>query len=312
MREAHIWDLASRCASIAALGILTAGGCPQQQKDPGPPPPAGSSCQTLQQCPGEQVCTDGRCRYRQTSAAGEVLAVAARDQFEQSDLAGAVRTYDKALEAYEEAKAPLPPKVVCGAATAALKEAGSEPARERAAKRADACLRNSMPGDPHRTEVLEALAKLRYEGLALKAFDAAKPADRFFTKEPQRPTVDAVQIALDLPDSDEPVFEEIAKALRGSEASRKIADCFIKYWEQNHKRQVNGSLVLDFKAELRDMGYYDLYEPQIDVKAGEQNGNKFTTCSAKALSKLLKDTGPKNVGRSVEWKQAFEVAARVQ
>jgi hypothetical protein len=252
------------------------------------------------------------CRYRETSAAGEVLAQAAQAQFEQQDLAGAVRTYEQAVDAYEEADAPRPPGVICGAAEAALKEATTAEARERAATRAHACMQASLHGDPRRERVLLALAKLRYEGLDLRRFDKPEPADRYFTKKPQRPTVDAVQVALDLPDAEEPAFDKVSEALGGRDATRAIAECFIESWETRHERQIRGTMVLKLDSKLRDMGYYDVYKPDISVAAGTDGGGAFESCLAESLTTVIQEAAPGNIGRAVSWQQPFEVAARVQ
>ncbi|MFW6067392.1 MAG: hypothetical protein ACOC97_03580 [Myxococcota bacterium] len=307
-------------AVLAVAGLMA--GCPQGPFPPGSEDddetavpaslPAGASCAGVADCPSNQVCVEGRCRYAETSVAGEVLASAAAAQLEAGDFAGAVRTFDEAIDVYDQAQAPVPPAVLCGAAVAALQEGGSQGARERAARRADACLRGSLPGDPQRDQVLEGLTRLRYEGLDATLFDQPEPAERFFTKEPSRPTVDTIAIRFDLPDADEKGYDEAKEAIQSEEARRAIADCFLQDWDIRHERSVQGSFVLKMSAKMKDMGYYDVFEPEIEVTQTSLAQDGFDPCVAGALAGVVDGALPKNVGRRVSWQHPFEVSARLQ
>ncbi len=264
-------------------------------------------------CPAEQVCVEGRCRYEQSSVAGEVLASAAATLTAQGDERAAAALYGEAVEAFARARRPVPPKLLCEAAAVALRAARSTDERERAASRADDCFRNSLPGAPVRTPVHKALARLRYEGLELAHYDEANPAGRFFTKEAARPTPDVVEVAIELPDVDLPGFERVAEVLRTAEATRAVAGCFVESWERRHERSVRGALVVQLQSKLRDMGYYDTYEAQVRVSpGGGEKAPAFETCVAKALETLLAERVKRRIGRVVSWKQPVEISARIQ
>lgn len=300
--------------------MLLLAGCPEgpfpldskADEPQGDPIPAGAACRGTPDCPKGQLCVEAECQYQNTSVAGEVLASAGAAQLEAGDFAGAVRTFDQAIDAYENAQAPIPPQILCGAAIAAMQEGSSPDARERAARRADACLRGSVPGASHRAEVLEGLTRLRYEGLDARLFDEPEPADRFFTMEPSRPTVDAIDIRVKLPDSDERGFDDVQQVLEAEAARRAISDCFIQDWDLRHERKVDAALVLKLKSKMRDMGTYDIFVPEAEVAQTSLAQDGFEPCVAVALTSMLSDALPKNMGRRVSWQHPFEITATLQ
>jgi hypothetical protein len=251
------------------------------------------------------------CGYRLTSAAGEVLAAAARAQVDAGDLEGAGRTYEQAFAAFAAAEAPLPVRVICGAAATALRAARTPEARETAAKSADRCFRRSLPGAPERADVQLALARLRYDGLDLSRFDEAEPAERFFSAPPSRPTVDAIDLAIDLVEQPEqPGFTDLRAAVLGEPARQAIADCFIQDWELRHERQATASLVVKLTSRLRDMGDFDTYEAAIEVQKTTLADDGFEPCVSNALGVAL-GTRPR-LNRLVAWQTPLEIAARLQ
>jgi len=252
----------------------------------------------------------GSCRFRHTSVQGEVLTTAANAQLETGDVSGAVRTYDQVLEAYSAEEAPMPAAVICGAADAALRAAETSAEREVAATRADACFRGSLPGDPARATVLRAIGRLRYDGLDLSLFDREQSATHFFTEDPSRPTVDAVEIALELPDRDMAGYEQVRGTLQSEDATRAIAGCFIRDWEARHERSATAALTVDLTTHLRDMGDYDVYTGQVGIAptGGAEDG--FVTCVAETLTGLF-ERGPR-LGRSISWREEIEVTTRLR
>lgn len=200
---------------MVALAGCEALGMGEAQPEPEPPPgPAGATCTGAGDCHSTQRCVEGRCRYGETSVSGEVLASSADALRESGDIDGALGTYEEAIDAFDEAEVAVPPEVLCGAALAALRLTNEENGRERAGRLSDKCFRGSLPGDPLRQEVLKQLGRLRYDGLSLVAFDEEEPASRFFTEAASRPTVDAVEIGLDLPDEDKPGFDDLKELMQ--------------------------------------------------------------------------------------------------
>ncbi len=284
----------------------------QPGEEEGPPPPAGSTCTGA--CPREQVCVGGVCRYLHASASGELLATGAAAQLQVGDVDGALESYDRAAEAYRSASAEVPPDVLCGAALAALRAGTEHEQREAAAARCDACFRGSLPGYAMRREVQSALARLRFDGLDVGAFDEAAPPTRFFSQEPSRPTTDAIEIAISFGESDEAGFAELTERLRGDASQRIIGDCFVEDWQRSHERSLHADLLLKLRTRLRDMGDYDIFEPEIEIvpASGAGSPEGFATCVATGLTTSTVEDLPRFRRQISPWQEPFEVGVRVQ
>jgi hypothetical protein len=274
--------------------------------------PAGATCTGLQDCASGRACVEGRCRYLQTTVRGEVLASSAEAILQSGDAETALGTYEEAIGAFENAEVPIPPEVLCGAALAALRLTSATDGRERAGRLSDRCFRGSLPGDPLRSEALRSLGRLRFDGLSLVAFDEEEPASRFFTEEPSRPTVDAIEIGLDLPpEESNPGYDELKELMQGEGGTRAIADCMVQDWEIRHERRATASLVLEMETRLRDMGDYDIYQATATVKQQSLAPDGFEPCVAGAMSALFEEEAPR-LGRSARWQIPFEVTASLQ
>lgn len=274
-------------------------------------PPTGTSCSGRDDCPSDQVCVERRCRYRETSVAGEILAAAAVAQVEAGDWQGAMRAYDDAIAAFETARRPVPPDLFCASASLLLRTSADSEGRERGARRADQCFRASLPGFGPRDEVTRALSRLRFEGLDSALFDHVDPAERFFTAEASRPTLDALTITVVVPDDVEnaPGLDAVRTALEAEAARRAIGECFEQDWETRHERNAHASLVLRYTTRLHDMGTYDSYEPELSFERTTVAEDGFEPCLAQALSNVIE--APRS-GRVVQWQTSVDVDARVE
>lgn len=278
--------------------------------DPGHRPPTGTTCGGRDDCPGDQVCVEGRCRHRETSVAGEILAASAAALADAGDWEGAQHTYVEAETAFREANAPVPAEVLCAHAALLLSTATTPEARDEGASRADACFRASLPGFGPREAVGRAVARLRFQGLDVHLFDQAAPASHFFTQAQSPPTVDAVVVELVYPtEGEQPGPTALRPQLDADAARRAIAECFIQDWGVHHARSTTGSLVVRYSTRLRDMGTYDSYEPELLVEKTTVAEDGFEPCVASALGSTL--TAPRS-GRVVSWQFPLEVSAHIQ
>lgn len=275
--------------------------------------PAGAACSGRDDCTSDQICVEARCAYRATSVAAEVLAAAAGAQAEAGDWEGAIESYEQSFAASREHDAPVPPEVVCAAAELTLRSATDPAARERGARHADLCFRATVPGHPARQPVRRALARLRYEGLEIALFDEDEPAERFFTQEPSRPTVDVVQVEVQMPDL-EPVEPASHGAVRdmlaGEDGRRSIAECFVQDWELRHESTASAELVFRYSTRLRDMGNYDVYEPLIAVEQTTTAEDGFEACLHRAIPAIF-DPNNRSI-RGEPWNQAIRINAHIQ
>ncbi|MCB9596296.1 MAG: hypothetical protein H6719_26475 [Sandaracinaceae bacterium] len=273
---------------------------------------AGSTCAGREDCASDQICVSGTCRFRQTSVSGEILAAAAAGQEQTGDWDGAIETYQAAFARFREADAPVPPRIACTAAELTLRSARDPEARERGARQADLCFRTAVVGHPARVPVQRALARLRYEGLEIALFDAEEPAERFFTQEPSRPTVDVVQVDVQMPDLEpEPrSHTAIRDLVDGEDGRRMIAECFVQDWEVRHESEASAEVVVRYSTRLRDMGSYDTYEPQIAVERTSTAEDGFEPCLARSLPDLF--GANHRAGRADPWNQAIRISARIQ
>ncbi len=275
-------------------------------------PAAGATCAGRDGCSSDQVCVGNMCRYRATSVSGEILAAAAAAQEANGDWEGAIETYGAAFERFREADAPVPPSIGCGAAELTLSNARDADARERGARQADLCFRTTVAGHPARGPVLRALARLRYEGLEIVLFDAEEPAERFFTREASRPTVDVVRSEIQMPDLEpEPrSHTAIRELIEGEDGRRMIAECFVQDWEGRHEPEASAEIVLRYTTRLRDMGSYDVYEPQIEVQRTTESEDGFEACLARSLPDLF-DPNNRSI-RGEPWNQAIRLNATIR
>jgi len=275
-------------------------------------PPAGATCDGRDDCTSDQVCVESRCRYRATSVSGEILAAAAHAQGATGDWGGAIETYQAAFTRFHEQDAPIPPSVVCAAAELTLRSATDPEARERGARQADLCFRTTVPAHPARQGVMQALARLRYEGLDISLFDAEEPAERFFTQEPSRPTVDVVETEIEMPELDPPrrSHTSVKETLQSEDGRRTVAECFVQDWESRHESTATAELVLRYSTRLQDMGSYDVYVPQLEIEGSTGAEEGFEHCLAQGLSGLF-DPNARGA-RGEPWNQAVRFHARIQ
>lgn len=295
--------------TVPVTTIEGTSGTPTTETAPTKRPPTGTTCGGRDDCPSDQVCVDGTCRYRETSVAGEILAASAGALVEAGDWEGAIRTYDDAIQAYNDAHAPVPAELLCGSASILLSTSTDADGRERGARRADQCFRSSLPGYPAREDVRRAVARLRFEGLDVALFDRAEPAERFFTGEVTRPTIDALAIDVQIPDAEDATLAPLRTALATDAARRAIAECFVQDWEVRHERNARASLVVRFATHLRDMGTYDVYEPELTLEQTTVSQDGFEPCVAGALQTAI--TFPRGA-RTVAWQTTVDIDVQVQ
>lgn len=274
-----------------------------------PAHPAGATCGGRDDCAAGQVCVGGRCRYRRTSLEGEILLAAGQAQWEAGDAEGARETFARALEAFARQGAPPPPELLCGAALAGLAFRDTPSDRERGAEDAARCLRGSLPADPHRQAVLEALAAQRYDGLRLAAFDEPRP-ERFYGEGSSRPPIDAVTVEVLLPETDAPGLAAVRRTLSTDAVRRSVGECFLRDWERHHRRTAEAPLLLDLTTQPRDLGGLRIYVSRVRVIPTRAQEDGFDACVSRELANQLRE-GPR-LSQATVWQIPFEVRAKLR
>lgn len=272
------------------------------------PMPSGSSCVSHRDCVGEQVCVEGICQYRRTSVAAETLAIAAARLRDAEELKESVRAYRAAVGAYRAVSAPVPAHVSCAFAEASLLAATDAKEREAAAHQADDCFRNSLPGDPNRTRALGAVAKMRYDGLALARFDDERPAERFFTDQPTRPTIDSLSLVI-APDATGALPPKVAEKLVDSSVRRAVGRCFVTSWEAKRGREADAELILRQVTHPENVRGNAVFRASLRAEVLESNPPSFGSCLSATLPAALEAT-PHQV-QNTSWQVSLRIGARL-
>lgn len=275
-----------------------------------PPRIPGATCGGPSDCASDQVCLNATCVGARTSVKAELLAGAAAQQSEAGDATGAAATYQEAIEAYEAAEIPPPGAVLCRAAQSILSVTQQAEGRERAARMADRCLRQTLPGDPSRDRVITALGRMRYDGLNLAAFDLPEAPASFFTETPARPDPNRVQVTLQVTPLESSSFAPIVTALQGDAARAAAQDCFLQDWEVRHEQQATASFQVRFFSRLRDMGSYDAYPAELELVQQSLAQEGFEPCLARVLPAVVEL--PSSLGRVVSYETTMTVSATLQ
>lgn len=265
-------------------------------------------------CAPEDACIELRCRPSKSSAAGEILAATGAAHTRLGHHAEAAREYAAAVDAYRKHGAAVPADTLCALASASLRGAKTNEARELAAKQADECLRASHFGMPERSTTVHLLSELRVEGLDPAHFDEQQPATVFLTARPERPKADSIEIEIDLPERDTPGFSELTSALHTPTARDMVSRCFLEDWEARRQNRAEATLRLKLTTRMKDMGDYDAFEPTLEVTrdpdAGAAvNATPFTDCVLRGVQTAL-GPGPK-LNRVVAWEERLHVVAHL-
>jgi hypothetical protein len=279
-----------------------------EPQKPVTPSALGETCGRSADCVGERACVEGQCRATRTSIAGELLAASGRELFLGGDPAAAFESYRGALQAFERRDVEIPPDVRCEAAEASIVAGDLAVPRDQAARLVHECALASLPGSSARRKALEALARLRLDGLDVERLDRDEPADAYFTGRPARPAADAVRVSLDIPDGNEPAWSEVKAKIDSDSVRLAAVDCFLQAWEASRSDAENAALEVTFRSKLKDLGDFDVFEGEPSL--AELPGDGFGPCVSRALGKKV--GGSFRVKRTTSWTMPVRVSARLR
>lgn len=270
--------------------------------------PPGESCSSSADCGSARACVESRCQSLETSIAGELLAAAGRELYLAGDMRGAIDAYNEAFISFERKGLVAPPDVLCEAAETAIAAGDSEIPRDQAARLVHECALASLPFSKARTSALEALSRLRHDGLSLERLDRDEPADAYFTNRPSRPSAETVSVSISINDSNDQGYSDVREKLEGGALRVAAVDCFIQAWELNQAKSADAVIEVTFRSRLRDMGSYDIFEGTPSVT--ELPGEGFGPCVARVVAANLGDSV--RVRRTLSWTMPIHVSASIQ
>lgn len=270
--------------------------------------PAGETCSSSKDCGSGRACVESRCQSLETSIAGELLAAAGRELYLAGDMRGAIDAYNDAFIAFERKGLVAPPDVLCEAAETAIAAGDAEIPRDQAARLVHECALSSLPFSKARTAALEALSRLRHDGLSLERLDRDAPADAYFTARPLRPTADSIAVSISINEANHQGYAEVRERLESGPLRAAAVDCFIQAWELTQAKAAEANIEVNFRSRLRDMGSYDIYEGRAEVT--ELPGEGFGPCVARVVGASLGESI--RVRRTLSWTMPIHVSASIQ
>lgn len=270
--------------------------------------PAGETCSSSADCGQDRACVESRCQTLETSIAGELLAAAGRELYLAGDMRGAIDAYNESFISFERKGLIAPPDILCEAAETAIAAGDAEIPRDQAARLVHECALASLPFSKARTAALEALSRLRHDGLSLERLDRDAPADAYFTNRPARPSPETVAVSISINDSKDQGYSDVRERLEGGPLRVAAVDCFLQAWELTQARAAEAVIEVNFRSRLRDMGSYDIYEGTPTV--AEQPGEGFGPCVARVVEANLGDSV--RVRRTLSWTMPIHVSASIQ
>ncbi len=244
--------------------------------------PDGASCTSRPDCGSGQVCVANVCRYRTTSAPGEVLATAADNAMSAGDTETAVRSYRDAIRAFDEAGAPVPGALYCTAANAALSVATTADQREATKRDIEGCLRGTLPGDANRQGIVRTLARLRHRGLEIARLGASANGAgvTLFRAAEGAPTIESVHVQVHLPQGPG-LGETLHKIFAEDESTARIKRCFITELGQRPENRATARFRLTYNTNASTIG----------IAASTTAASGFDACVRTSLAEAVRANG---------------------
>src|SRR5690554_7977543 len=193
--------------------------------------PAGETCSSSADCGQDRACVESRCQTLETSIAGELLAAAGHELYLAGDMRGAIDAYNESFISFERKGLIAPPDILCEAAETAIAAGDAEIPRDQAARLVHDCALASLPFSKARTAALEALSRLRHDGLSLERLDRDAPADAYFTNRPARPSPETIAVSISINEANHQGYAEVRERLESGPLRAAAVDCFIQAWE---------------------------------------------------------------------------------
>lgn len=252
----------------------------QKAAEPAVTSAAYETCRAAADCAEGLRCTDGVCLAAR-SRLGDYHAAVGELSLERGAISEAVAAYNLAIAQYEQDGLAVPADVYC-AQGSALTEARMDPQMAEAAARVlHRCMLDVPPGSALYRGAMANLAVLGEVGLEPKLLARDQPADLYLTRQPKKPPLDKLVLAVkgDLSRS-KSTYEDFLKVLGADEAKAKLAPCWEAHWKETREETMRVTLPFGYRLRLHpdnpaldkaSLALGEVEEPGSQAQAAAQN-----------------------------------------
>lgn len=248
------------------------------------------SCGATLHCGENLRCFDNTCRRSTRSAVGDYYAAVAAQALHRGEADKAIAAYAQAIGQYEAEKVPggVPTEIDCayGAALAAGKSKKQN--AELAARVLHRCILAVPAGSSLRTAAFDQLATLEGSGLDPILLGAAKTADLYLTKAPQKPASDKLVVTATATPEPKKSWKAVSEKITSAELRGPLIAC----WEANYAttKKETMTATVGMKSAYVLSEYED--DPGVFVVKFEapSSVDPAETCVRAALEPVLKAT----------------------
>jgi hypothetical protein len=239
-------------ASMLALltaAIAPAGACDSKAtaSDPVAASPSrlsreGESCGATTQCAEGHRCLEQTCEREARSTVGDFLAARGARALAGGDVAGAIKAYNEAAAAYEQAKLTVPPDLDCALGQALVGARGQKDKLELAARILHRCLLASPPGGKLRATALTALTELDRSGFDPQQLARPELADLYLTAGPIKPA--AADLVISIGIDPRPARGKTWSMIEQRLGQAEVKDGLVKCWDAHYDARQERTLVV--------------------------------------------------------------------
>lgn len=265
------------------------------------------SCSSTLDCRDGLRCVEGACRDTAVAVKGDYYAAVGRRALEAGDDDAAVSALRKAEAEYKAEELEAPPEILCSLGRALAAQPTDQMRAEEAASKLHRCLNLVPPESRLSEQALSYLALLDEAGLDPVHLASAETADRYLTKAPKKPPIEALTIKVEADDeNNSSAFEKFVELLGSEETKQEISPCWKAYWEATREEELK--VELPFKHVNRYDEYRDIEYATIEVDDFEAPSNGDVAKAAKCILEKVAPRGKKlarKIGSWSRWSATF-------
>lgn len=241
------------------------------------------SCSSSLDCAEGLRCFQQVCQPTEASLIGDYhMAVGAR-ALTEGNTQKAVDAYTAAVNRYQSDKVTVPLALRCakGRALVALRQDRDK--AEQAARALHSCLRGAPVGSKLRARALADLAVLGASGLDPELLAREQDMDRYLTKAPARPSLDALKVeATGDGRTKAGTYTELLALLGSAQVREPLLTCWESHWKATKKKEL--SVTLPFKYRFIRAEFVEDDRDKLSIEGGEPAAGSPERCVYDALA----------------------------